>query len=415
MQKKRASLSEEQKEQLKEKERIKRQQQRANLSNEEQSIRREKGAEQHRIKRQQQRANLSNEEQSIRREKDAEQHRNKYQEQKSFILQNHHLSNNKLFLNNRRPKINENGDDEDIIEDEVEDKNEDGEDNSDFAVADHVKDWKAYREKRYAKSRIYKKARYAQLKDAEVKLLKAAENSTSDSDIQKLQQLATRRQQILAYGREYGRTYRQNHNRRQWVPIQQVWDEDNPCSHCGRVWLKSVKKDARVRCCYDGKAMDEQNIWPKLQPLPNNIRQIIFGESTIFISDEDGNRQVAHSPLNNIEHFSRNSARYNGVLSISATGIDNGKGGGWERIQGPHAVKLCGRTFHYLPRSNSTGGIQHFILDKYTEALMHAQSFESNNSRIDTTIKDSILRAFWDTLHSMNKFVQHCKIIGDAV
>ena len=46
---------------------------------------------------------------------------------------------------------------------------------------------------------------------------------------------------------------------------------------------------------------------------------------------------------------------------------------------------------------------------------MHAQSFESNNSRIDTTIKDSILRAFWDTLHSMNKFVQHCKIIGDAV
>jgi hypothetical protein len=231
MQKKRASLSEEQKEQLKEKERIKRQQQRANLSNEEQSIRREKGAEQRRIKRQQQRANLSNEEQSIRREKDAEQHRNKYQEQKSFILQNHHLSNNKLFLNNRQPKIHENGDDEDIIEDEVEDKNEDGEDNSDFAVADHVKDWKAYREKRYAKSRIYKKARYAQLKDAEVKLLKAAENSTSDSDIQKLQQLATRRQQILAYGREYGRTYRQNHNRRQWVPIQQVWDEDNPCRY----------------------------------------------------------------------------------------------------------------------------------------------------------------------------------------
>ena len=100
--------------------------------------------------------------------------------------------------------------------------------------------------------------------------------------------------------------------------------------------------------------MDEQNIWPKLQPLPNNICQIIFRESTIFISDEDGNRQVAHSPLNNIEHFSRNSARYNGVLSISATGIDNGKGGGWERIQGPHAVKLCGRTYHYLPRSNST-------------------------------------------------------------
>eukprot|EP01035_Chromulina_nebulosa_P005495 gene5495-7462_t len=61
---------------------------------------------------------------------------------------------------------------------------------------------------------------------------------------------------------------------------------------------------------------------------------------------------------------------------MNATGIDNGKGGGWERIQGPHAVKLCGRTYHYLPKSNCTGGIHHFILDKYTEALMHAQSLE---------------------------------------
>ena len=161
--------------------------------------------------------------------------------------------------------------------------------------------------------------------------------------------------------------------------------------------------------------MDEDSIWPKLQPLPADIRQIIFGDTTIFISDGDGNRLVAHSPQNNIEHFSRNSARYNGVLSISATGIDNGKGGGWERIQGPHAVKLCGRTYHYLPKSNCTGGIHHFILDKYTEALMHAQSLESDNSRVDTTIKDSVLRAFWDTLHRTNRFVQHCKIIGDAV
>jgi hypothetical protein len=221
MQKRRASLSEEQKEQLREKERIKRQQQRANLSDE--------NRERLNQKDRQRRVNVSDEEQSIRREKDAEQHRNKYQEQKSFILQNHHLSNNKLFFNNRRPKINENGDAEDIIEDEDE---EEEEDDSVFAAADRAKDWKAYREKRYAQSRIYKKARHAQLKDAEVKLLKAAENSTSDSDIQQLQQLATRRQQILAYGREYGKTYRQNHHRRPWwVPIQQVWDEDNPCRY----------------------------------------------------------------------------------------------------------------------------------------------------------------------------------------
>ena len=163
--------------------------------------------------------------------------------------------------------------------------------------------------------------------------------------------------------------------------------------------------------------MDEESIWPKLQPLPNEVRQTLFGDSTINLHDVAGNnRLVAHSQQNNIDHFSRNSARYNGVLSISATGIDNGKGGGWERIQGPHAVKLCGRTYHYLPKSNSTGGIHHFILDKYTEALMHAQSLEGSSTRKrDTTIKDSILKAFWDSLHTMNKFVQQCKIIGDAV
>jgi len=224
------NISEEKKNQIREKNKLRMQKKRASLSEEQKEQLREK----ERFKRQQKRANLSNEEKSIQREKDAEQHRNKYQEEKSFILQNHHLSNNKLFLNNRRPKINENGDDEDIIEDkeEEEEEDKDEEDNSDFAAADRAKDWKAYREKRYAQSRIYKKARHAQLKDAEVKLLKAAENSTSDSDIQKLQQLATRRQQILAYGREYGRTYRQNHHRRPWwVPIQQVWDEDNPCRY----------------------------------------------------------------------------------------------------------------------------------------------------------------------------------------
>ncbi len=178
MQKKRASLSEEQKEQLREKERIKRQQQRANLSDEN-------------------RERLN--------------------------------QNNKLFFNNLRLKINENVDDDE--EDEDEDQHQQEQQNRDFVAADRAKDWTAYREKRYAQSRIYKKARLAQLKDAEVKLLKAAENSTSDSDIQQLQQLATRRQQILAYGREYGKTYRQNHHRRPWVPIQQVWDEDNPCRY----------------------------------------------------------------------------------------------------------------------------------------------------------------------------------------
>ena len=186
--------------------------------------------------------------------------------------------------------------------------------------------------------------------------------------------------------------------------------------HCGRVWLKSTPQSSRFRCCFKGKANDSNTNWPKLDPLPREIMDIIFGESCINLRNANGDVVIAHSLQNNIDHFSRNSARYNGILSISATGVDNGKGGGWERIRGPHAVKLCGRTYHYIPKSNSTGGIQHFILDKYTEALMHGQSLQSTSSeKTDSAIKDAVLRAFWDTLHRSNRWVQHCKVIGEAV
>ena len=254
---------------------------------------------------------------------------------------------------------------------------------------------------------------------------------------QELQVLANKRRQLLDAHREYKRT------NKQWLPIMQTWDEQNPCryrvlyiwrivimiiilnvgfcfSNCGRVWLQSVKNNARFRCCFRGQANSEDSSWPKLEPLPVDILKAILGKTgCIPIVDENGAIVTAHPPSNNISHFSRNSARYNGIFSISATGVDNGKGGGWERINGPHAVKLCGRTYHYIPRSNTSGGIQHFILDKYTEALMHGKSLEAanitTNNNADVKIKDSIMQTLWDTLHQTNRFVKHCKIIGDAM
>jgi hypothetical protein len=144
--------------------------------------------------------------------------------------------------------------------------------------------------------------------------------------------------------------------------------------------LWSTPQSSRFRCCFKGKANDPSSNWPKLETLPEDIIDIIIGKSCVNLHTENGDVVIAHSLQNHIDHFSRNSARYNGILSISASGVDNGKGGEWERIRGPHAVKLCGRTYHYMPRSNTTGGIQHFIMDKYTEALMHGQSFQTKSS-----------------------------------
>jgi hypothetical protein len=46
--------------------------------------------------------------------------------------------------------------------------------------------------------------------------------------------------------------------------------------------------------------------------------------------------------------MSSKSSYYNSIFALGATGVDNGKGGGWEKIHGDHAVKLNGRTYHHL-------------------------------------------------------------------
>ena len=178
---------------------------RANLSDEQKQQVREK----ERLKRQQERQSLSEEQRSKRREENALQHRNKYQEENSLMQ--------KYF--------DENDDEE--YENEVQgDDIEEGQVQKDEAAAtNRVKDWALYREKRNAQSRIYKRARYAQLKEAEKTLQTISDEEDTADKVQQLQLLANRRQQIL----QYARNYRQTHHHRSWVPIPQVWDEDNPC------------------------------------------------------------------------------------------------------------------------------------------------------------------------------------------
>jgi hypothetical protein len=213
IQKRRANLSEEQKQQLKEQKRIKSQQKRANLSEEEREKINQKVRER--------RANLSDEKRALIKAKDAIKHRNKYQEDKAF-LKRHHLDDKK-HKGNRSINIGEDEDDEDD-----EDEDEDKDDESENEAADRVNKLLLNRQKRKEKNNDYKKARYEQLKNAQEKLKEISnDENINENDIQQLQLLASRRQQTLEYGRQYSQTYRQNQHR--WIPIQQVWDEDNPC------------------------------------------------------------------------------------------------------------------------------------------------------------------------------------------
>ena len=59
--------------------------------------------------------------------------------------------------------------------------------------------------------------------------------------------------------------------------------------------------------------------------------------------------------------FSRFSNLYNNKLALAAVGVDNGRGGGWDKINGPHAVRITGRTYHKLFNSGRASGLKFFM------------------------------------------------------
>jgi hypothetical protein len=198
----RANLSDEDREKINQRKR----QRQANLSEEERSLNNDKAR--------QRRANLSEEERSIIRERNAKQHRNKYHADKAFVITH-------IEKGNQHSKQVA---DEEIKIDDFEDDTAEEE--------NRVHILNSRRERRNAQSRMYRKARYEQMKDAEEKLQAISNgDARGESDVQQLQLLANKRQQILERGRQYAQTFRQNNHQqhRHWVPIQQLWDEDNPC------------------------------------------------------------------------------------------------------------------------------------------------------------------------------------------
>ena len=110
--------------------------------------------------------------------------------------------------------------------------------------------------------------------------------------------------------------------RRLFLTVAQEWDDEKPCPHCFHVYLKSVKKRARNRCCHHGAYLQEDSEYPKLNVLPEALKWLCLMRG---------------------EHFGKLSAKYNKILSIgSTTGVENHRGGGYEQIGGDHAVKMNG-------------------------------------------------------------------------
>jgi len=123
--------------------------------------------------------------------------------------------------------------------------------------------------------------------------------------------------------------------------VRQQWDHAKPCQYCKHVWLVSSSAGLRKKCCQGGKLCDPQLSPFLLEPLPAVL------ENGFFSTD-----------------FPGMSNQLNNILSLGAVGVENDKfEAGWDRIVGHHAVRLSGRTYRFLPPSNSRGGLQYFLHD----------------------------------------------------
>ena len=194
------------------------------------------------------------------------------------------------------------------------------------------------------------------------------------------------------------RNYRNSQNRR-FVSIKQEWDDENPCEYCHCTFLKSVKKKARRRCCNNGEYLQPDCVFPKLEMLPETLKWLCL---------ERG------------EHFGKTSAKYNNILSIGSTGVENNKGGGYETIMGDAAVKMNGRSYHFLSNSGKRfSGINYFTFDGLEDAQVHLDQLNNFLSSRDQVEKKKLEKAFltaiFNELQNINEFAQELKWMGEGL
>ena len=121
------------------------------------------------------------------------------------------------------------------------------------------------------------------------------------------------------------------------------------------------------------------------------------------------------------EHFHHSSVYYNNIMSIGATGIDNGRGGGFETIIGASAVKMNGRSYSFIPQLNSSnGGLRYFTHDDYPSVAEHAAMLNDRAPAIahrhdNLPVRDEILRAMFNEQKDCNEFASELVIIGNEI
>jgi hypothetical protein len=204
-----------------------------------------------------------------------------------------------------------------------------------------------------------------------------------------------------------------NRSRNNFLKIQQTWDYEKPCEHCGCVYLKSARY--RQLCCNHGQFLHVP--FPQTQPLPQYLK---------------------HLMLERTEHFTTRSSYYNNLFCIVITGVDNGRPGvGFERFNMPASVTLngkivllitlysniilylytLGRSYHTFPQEGAINGIGHFIYDA-NQLDVHIDQINGTttvSNPMNTNIVRNFARGIFNELKEINPFVQDLQMIGNQI
>ena len=103
--------------------------------------------------------------------------------------------------------------------------------------------------------------------------------------------------------------------------------------------------------------------------------------------------------------FVRDSNKYNNILALGAVGIENAKPErGYDHIVGNHCLRMSGRSYHFIPKSNQASGVQYFLHSGRQEEMA-----KHGEERQVDVVK---LRGLYDELLHGNKLCKLYSLIG---
>jgi hypothetical protein len=133
-------------------------------------------------------------------------------------------------------------------------------------------------------------------------------------------------------------------------------------------------------------------MFPALEPLPYYIRGLC---------------------LNRLPHFSPKCAFYKNMMCVAITGVDNGRPGvGFETMNMSANVKMNGRSYHFLPNSNTNRcGIANFVHD---ELVAHIDEVNAKQSK-EVTVNKEFANEIKCELSLINPFIRDCIAFGQGL